>query len=397
VSVVFDPLAPELRHNPYPIFSRLQACDPIHHSPYGMWVITRYEDVLAGLRDPHTSNQLSPYSVYRHPRQAHSPAARLAGQLFALMDPPQHIRLRRLTGRVFREAFTDSACPWVDSALERLLRVPLETGEMEAMSQLAGPLPVEVISEFLGVPPADRALIGQWASPMFYIFSPTPSQDAPARLNRSIEELESYFGDLVEQRRQRPGNDLVSQMLGLRDANDRLSQSEVVANCLLLFSNGIETLALMLGNALWLLLSHPEQWHLLRGRPDLLESAVEECLRYESPSQIVSKSAKDGLVLGGVTIPAGDPVFMAVGAANRDPRKFPDPHRFHITRSPNQHLTFSSGSHSCLGAELARLECRQMLAFLSKCEVELLDDLPSWKESLTLRGLEHLRVRLRAT
>ena len=395
MSVVFDPLAPELRTNPYPVFARLQESDPIHHSPFGMWLITRYEHVLAGLRDPNTSNQLSPYSVYRHKRQAGSPAARLAEQLFALMDPPQHIRLRRLTARVFRQAFTESARPWVDSALQRLLQAPLESGQLEVMSQLAGPLPVEVISEFLGIPAQDRNFIGQWAGPMFYIFSPTPSQDAPARLNRSIEELEAYFGALVEQRRRQPGDDLVSQLLELRDGADRLSQSEVVANCLLLFSNGIETLTLMLGNALWLMLSHPEQWSRLRSHPELLESAVEECLRYESPSQIVSKSAKAGLVLGGVAIPPGDPVFMAVGAANRDPRKFKEPGRFDIGRADNKHLTFSSGSHSCLGAELARLECRQMLAYLSQFEVDLLESAPSWKESMTLRGLERLRVSLR--
>ena len=396
MSIHFDPLAPELRRDPYPIYSQLQAQDPIHQSPYGMWIVTRYEDVRAGLRDPHTSNQLSPYSVYRHPRQANSPAARLASQLFALMDPPQHIRLRRLTSKIFRQSFTDSARPWVDDALERLLCEPLRRGGLEAMSELAGPLPVEVISEFLGVPAQDRVYIGQWAGPMFYIFSPTPSQDAPAQLNRSIQELEGYFSGLVEQRRQHPQGDLISQMLALDEEGDRLTQEEVVANCLLLFSNGIETLTLMLGNSLWLMLSHPEQWELLRSRPELVDSAVEECLRFESPSQIVSKSAKEGLVLGGVSIPAGDPVFMVVAAANRDPAQFLEPQRFDITRSPNKHLSFSTGSHSCLGAELARLECRQTLVYLSQRLrlVELEDALPNWKESLTLRGLERLPLRL---
>lgn len=312
------------------------------------------------------------------------------------MDPPEHIRLRRLTGRVFCQAFTESALPWVDEALERLLRGPLESGEMEVMAELAGPLPVEVISEFLGVPETDRDFVGQWAGPMFYIFSPTPSQDAPARLNRSIQELENYFGALVEHRRQRPGDDLISQLLQRRDGSDRLSVEEVVANCLLLFSNGIETLTLMLGNALWLMLSHPAQWSDLRSNPELAESAVEECLRYESPSQVVSKSARAGLVLGGVAIPAGHPVFMAVGSANRDPRRFPEPNRFDIRRLDNKHLTFSSGSHSCLGAELARLECRRMMTFLSRYQLELVDQQPAWKESMTLRGLESLHIRLRA-
>ena len=389
--MIFDPFNPRLRTDPYGFYEELRRQDPIHRSPFGMWIITRYEDVLTLLRHPHTSNRPSAQSVHSRPDRATSPAKRLADHLFALLDGPDHIRLRRHTDRAFKEHF-EKAESSIEINVARLLAKARAAGGMDLVKDFASPLPVWVISDYLGLPESDRSFVEHYAHDLFYIFSPGMEDDIPRRLNRAVLELEGYFREWVSHCRRFPKDGLLADLIILADQGD-ISETELLAGCLLLFSNGAETVAHMLGSSVLTLLRHPQEMERLRRQPELMASAVEECLRFESPSMIVSKNSGSGLVLNEVVIPPQEPIFAVVGSANRDPSVFENPHTLQLDRQPNKHLSFSSGRHSCLGASLARTQAKVALSELLAWPRLQLDGEPRWKESITLRGLETLPVR----
>lgn len=388
--LIFDPFHPRLRTDPYGFYEELRSCDPVHRSPFGMWVITRYEDVLTLLRHPDTSNRPSAQSVHSRADRAATPAKRLADNLFALLDGPDHIRLRRHIAKAFRDHFEQAEVSVVEN-VDRLLGKARAAGGMDLIKDFARPLPVWVISDYLGLPESDRDYVETYAHDLFYIFSPGTEDDIPRRLNRAVVELEGYFKEWIAHSRRSPKGGLLADLIALADGGD-ISEAELVASCLLLFTNGAETVAHMLGTSLLVLFEHPREMELLRRQPELMENAVEECLRYESPSMIVSKNSGSGLTLDRVVIPPQEPIFAVVGSANRDPSVFENPHTFQIDREPNKHLSFSSGRHSCLGAALARAQAKVALSELLALPGLRLDGEPHWKESITLRGLESLPV-----
>ncbi len=390
--LVFDPFHPRLRTDPYGFYEELRLQDPIHRSPFGMWIITRYEDVLTLLRHPDTSNRPSAQSVHSRPDRAASPAKRLADNLFALLDGPDHIRLRRHTDRAFKKHF-EKAESSVEDNVTRLLAKARAEGGMDLVEDFASPLPVWVISDYLGLPESDRPFVESYAHDLFYIFSPGMEDDIPRRLNRAVLELEGYFREWVAHYRRSPKDGLLADLITLADRGD-ISETELIASCLLLFSNGAETVAHMIGSSTLALFHHPHEMERLRRQPELMASAVEECLRFESPSMIISKNSGSGLVLNEVVIPPQDPIFAVVGSANRDPSVFENPHTLQLDREPNKHLSFSSGRHSCLGASLARTQAKVALSGLLALPGLKLDGEPRWKESITLRGLESLPVLL---
>lgn len=395
----FDPRRPELLADPYPALRALQEHDPVHRSEaLGGWVLTRYADVRAALADPRLSaDRLTPFAEARA-RRGDAVAAALARQVArwaVFTDPPTHTRLRGLLNRAFTARVVEPLRPRVEAVVAGLLDRVAPTGQMDVIRDLAGPLPVTVIAELLGVPEAVRGRLKGWSDELAaFVGSALGMEDKYARAARGLEELSACFRELVAARRRAPEDDLVSALVAACDQAGALSEEELVATCVLLLFAGHETTTNLIGNGVLALLRHPEALAAWRADPGLTPGAVEELLRYDGPGGVLVRIAREALELGGRRIEAGERVFLMILAANRDPRQFPDPDRLDLHRHPNPHLTFGSGAHFCLGAPLARLEAQVAFPMLlARCpDLRLVPGPLEWLDSLVFRGLRALPV-----
>ena len=391
--VTFNPLLPEFHADPYPFYHRLREEDPVHQSPLGFWVLTRYDDVIFLLRDP------------RFGREGFAPVlSTVYGQEVASLprsmlfrDPPDHTRLRNLVNRAFTPRVVESLRPRIQQIVEQLLDRVKDSKRMDLIEDLAYPLPVTVICEMLGVPASDRDRIRRWSADVARSLDAIGLPSDPEIVERGVSgrhALAEYFLELIPDRRRRPGQDLLSLLITAEEQGDRLTEGELLAMCILLFIAGHETTVNLIGNGVLALLQHPEQWARLRNEPTLIQGAVEELLRYDSPVQRTARIPTVAVEIGGRTIEAGTMIVAAIGAANRDPQHFPDPDRLDITRRDNRHVAFGFGIHFCLGAPLARLEGQIAISALLRRtpDLNLTMTTPEWRESSTLRGLKALPV-----
>jgi len=394
---VFDPRDPALHRDPYPTYGRLRREDPVHRSPFGMWVLSRHADVRAALRDPRLSSRPSRFSVHAHRSQAGSPAAQAVRHMVTFLDAPQHTRLRRLLARVITEHLAENLRAAVQSEVDALLAPHLRSGTIDLIADFAAPLPVRVIAGMLGIPPEDRGQLKTWSSHFFSIFSPLPDQATLDGLNHAILAFRAYLAGLVDERRHRPGKDVISSLVQVREQGDTLSEEELITSCMLLFANGEETLCHLIGNGLHALLRHPAEWRRLVQQPSLVRSAVEELQRYDTPSQAVGRTALEPLEWHGRRIPAGAPVYLLIGSANRDPDRFERPDQLDIGRADSEHLGFGAGPHACLGAGIARVEAQVTLATLARMcpDACLAADVFQWRADVFVRGLQSLPIRFR--
>lgn len=394
-SIEFDPFSPNFLADPYSFYQYLREEDPIHRSPYGMWVLSRYADVATALRDSRLSSRPSRYSVHSLSNRQRFPAAKIAGHLLPFLDPPDHTRLRRLLAKVITETLVVDIRGRIRQIVNELLNPLVDQGEMDIIKDFANLLPVFVIAEILGIPNQDRRLLKEWSSCFFYIFSPMPSTETYQRLNQAILDFSAYLRELVVHRRRQPQRDVISSLIHVRDELGQLSEDELIATCILLFANGEETLAHLIGNGMLALLKSPAQLRMLRNQPTLIKSAVEELLRYDTPAQVVGRTATEIMRWHGRIIPAGDPVFLLLGSANRDPDRFSDPDRLNITREDNDHLGFGGGRHSCLGAGIARAEAQIAINTLLALtqDIVLVSNTVKWRDSIFIRGVDSLPVR----
>jgi cytochrome P450 len=396
----FDPRDPALHQDPYPLYARLREEDPVHRSPFGMWVLSRFDDVQAALRDPRLSSRPSRFSVHARRVGAATPAAQAVRHMVTFLDPPEHTRLRRLLAQVITEHLAEHLREEVRQIARELLQPHAGRGEMDLIADFAAPLPVRVIAGMLGIPPADRDRVKAWSASFFSIFAPLPDEAAHQRLNEAIVAFRAYLGGLVEARRRRPGTDVISALIKARDGGDLLSEDELLTACILLFANGEETLVHLIGNGVHALLRHRPQWERLREEPQRLRAAVEELQRFDTPSQAVGRSCSEPVTLQGRTLPAGAPVYLLIGAAHRDPRRHAEPDRLDIGRADGEapgHLGFGSGRHACLGAGIARVEVQEALAALLQAapRLALATDAAQlrWRPDVFVRGLQALPVR----
>lgn len=372
-----DLFSEEFVRDPYPHYARLREL-PVRRSPLGVWLVSRHADVLSVLRGGKVSSRFSRYSV--HARQNAGPVAEISAHLLPLLDPPEHSRMRRLVSPLFKDQVMDRVVPVIPDLVEELL-APLE-GEIEFMAQFASPLPVLVVSELLGIPREDRERVRGWAHEFFAIFAASRSQADQNRLNQALREFRDYLEEILRLRLLRPRDDLLS----LIAAEAELSLDEKCATCVLLFANGEETLGHLIGNAVLALLEHglwrqPGHWGL----------ALEELLRYDTPSQILGRTVVSPIVLGETTIPPGDPIYLLLGSANRDELAFERPLELNLERSPNAHLSFGHGTHACLGAFLARREAQLALsACINRLPHLQLVGRPQWRGHPFRRGLTRL-------
>jgi cytochrome P450 len=312
-------------------------------------------------------------------------------------DPPDHTRLRGLVTRAFTPRTVERLRPSIVTLVDELLD-GFGTGEVDVVAALAFPLPVTVIGEMLGVPAADRPGLRPLVRSLTAVLELVVTPEAMAEAAAAEASLVEYFRGLVTERRARPQDDLLSQLIAAEDAGDQLTEEELISTAILLFAAGFETTTHLIGNGLLALLRNPDQLARLRADRSLLRPAVEELLRYDSPVQIAARTAYEDLTIDGHHVEAGSVILGLLGAANRDPGHFSDPERLDVGRAEGGPISFGGGIHFCLGAALARLEGQIVLDRLLDrfATMELVDDHPTHRDSLTLRGLVDLRVRFGA-
>ncbi len=398
--VRFNPFIPEFHADPYSIYHCLRSEEPIHWSIFGEWVLTRYVDVKSVLRDPLFCAEKIPMRIkekghYLQQKQKSLNAiAQVSSKFFFFLDPPDHTRLRGLVCKAFSTRVVECMRPQIQEIVDELIDGFQDRGVMDIISDLACPLPVIVIAKMLGVPAEAHSKLHKWSNDMSRILDPLLSLETYEHLNQVAVEFTEYFRDLIAERQKSPKEDLISALVAARERGDRLSEEELLSICMLLFVTGEETTVNTIGNGILALLCHPDQMEKLKREPAIIQSAIEELLRYDSPVQLTSRIATENVEISGKLIRAGDKVVACLGAANRDPSQFPDPDRLDLTRGENSHLAFSDGIHYCLGAVLARVQGQIAINTLVQRlpDLKLYTDTLEWRENIVVRGLKALPV-----
>jgi pimeloyl-[acyl-carrier protein] synthase len=390
-------MRPELRADPYPFYHRLRAFEPVHKLPFGIWLVSSHEHVSQILRDGRFSSDERNAAVQAiSGYDAKAAFTKVFETMLVFRDEPDHKRLRDLVQKAFTRKVVENLRPRIESVVGQLTAGFAERGGGDLISEFAYPLPVVVICELLGVPVEDRDRFQHWARDFARRFEVqllrTPESEE--RGDAATGKLLEYFEGLLESKRKTPGNDVMSSLNSVEDQGDRLTHDEVLATCLLLLLAGHETTANLLGNGVLALLRHRDQWERLVVEPALVRPAVEELLRYDSPVQVIERIALKEMSIGDQTIAPGEQLGILLGAANRDPQRFPDPDRLDIGRDDEPLISFGAGVHFCLGAPLARLEARIALDSVVRTfpNLQLATDEPKWRPSFVLRGLEELPV-----
>jgi len=395
---MFNPFLPSFSDSPYRQYAALRKADPVHYSgAFQAWVLTRYDDCERVLRDPATfasnpNRGTSQLSQALAQQRRHFPLGTAPTVLNS--DPPVHGRLRGIVNRAFTPRVIEGLRPRLEAIADDLL-AEADGGAFDVVSGLAQPLPVIVIAELLGVPAADRGLFRGWSNAIAATTSVVNSQPVLDGARAAAQGLIDYLEPLIAERRRSPREDIISLLVQAEEGGGRLSHDELLAFCILLLVAGHETTTNLIGNGVIALAAAPDQAALMRTSDDALAAGIEELLRFDSPVQAVARVAAAPAEIGGKAIPAGDTIAVLVGAANRDPDRFPDPGRLDIMRPDNRHLSFGLGPHFCLGAPLARLE--GVVAFgalLRRFPVLELDDGPAPRvTTLALRGASRAALR----
>jgi cytochrome P450 len=382
--------------NPYAWYALLRTHAPVHAMPDGGVLLTRYVDVAGLYRDPRAS---SDKRVEFRPKFGESPLYEHHTTSLVFSDPPRHTRVRKLLmGALDQRAIVRmeaGVTALVDHLLDRMAdRWP----HADLIEDFAAAIPVEVIGNLLDVPRAERGPLRGWSLAILSALEPAPSADVLARGNVAVTEFVDYLRGLVAHRRAHPGDpdaDVLTRLIQGEVAGERLSEAELLHNCIFLLNAGHETTTNLIGNGMHALLGNRGELARLRGSPDLLPSGVEELLRFESPLQLNNRVTTLPMAIGGHAFPAGTFVTLAIGAANRDPAQFRDPDRLDVSRKPNRHLAFGHGDHACAGMNVARLEARIAIGrLLARFPGIAPDGQPERDLRVRFRGFRHLPVHL---
>jgi len=391
---VFTPTDPAFLGDPYPTYARLREEAPIFFfEPWGKWVLTRYEDVSALLRDKRLGRVMSNVRTSENP--AHAPFDAVQTGSLLELEPPDHTRVRRAVG----DAFTPKHVRALEGTIAALceeLAARLEARpdrEADLLTDFAEPLPVTVIAELLGVPEGDRHRLVPWSKAIIGMFEPERTPEMERAAVDAAREFADYVRFLIREKRVAPRDDLISRMVQLHDKDPTaLSEGEVVANAILFLDAGHEAVVNVIGNGMRALLTHPEEMVRLRSDSSLMETAVEEAMRYDTPLQFFERFVLEGMTYKGVRWERGTKLCLFYASANRDPAVFRDPDRFDVSRQPNPHLAFGLGLHYCIGAPLARLELKHAFRVLARLGLRLLTHTPEYEPKNVFRYLKELRV-----
>ncbi len=394
--------SPQGRENPYPLYDVLREAAAVVRTPFGPHLITRYEPVDKVLRS----------TAFRTPRgfrDANDPAGPPmfdpAGKLslhrrnwVLFQSGDAHTRLRKLIMNVFTPRAIRAITPRIETLVDELLAPIFERGSLEVIADLAYPLPATVICELLGIPAADRDLNREWTNKLAATVDPmvtTPALVAEAEV--AMNEWDRYIRDLLATKRKNPGTALLDAMLAAEVDGARLTEDEIASNAVFLFLAGHETTTNLIGNGLLALLRNPAQLDRLRAEPTIIDNAIEELLRFDSPVQFAPRVPLEPTEVEGVVLPPEMPITIMLGAANRDPRRYERPNVLDIGRADPKPLSFGGGPHYCVGAALARAEGKAAIGKLvaGSRTLELATDKPTYRAMLALRGLTELRVHVR--
>jgi len=382
--VSYDLTSPKVRADPYDLYERIRVKDPVHRMRLiNAWAMTGYEDAQEVLSDHKRfssgDNKLQ-YAPYR---------------TMLDLDPPDHTRLRSLVSKAFTPRSVLELGPRVQEIVDELLDSVAGKERFDLIRDFAFPLPVIVIAEMLGIPAEDRDRFDVWSNDLALAVEPLLSVEEVERVERASDEIVAYFEGIIERRRERPEDDLLSALLAAEEEGERLSHDELLGTLMLLLVAGNETTRSLIGNGMLALLKHPDQLQRLREDPQLLETAIDEMLRYDSPVQLIVRVALEEMEFRGRRFDAGQRIMVLVGAANRDPTVFVNPGALDIGRKEKSHISFGRGIHYCLGSPLALLEARVAFANLLErfSSIELVSE-PAFKDQIVLRGVESLWIEV---
>jgi cytochrome P450 len=393
MGATWDPIDPAFRADPYPAYRALLEEAPLFESPYGLLIVSRYEDCMTILRSSGTSNDFR-----KSPRFAPAVEDEEVAPSFLFLDPPDHTRLRGLVSRAFTPRRIEQLRPRAQQITDEVFDRAAAEGGLEVVGDLAFPLPVLMICELLGVPAEDVDEFKEWSAATARGLDPSFTWP-PGMLERFIElrnRALDYFRDLIARRRREPRDDLLSGLLEAEEQGDRLSESEVFSTLNLLLIAGHETTVNLIANGVLAFARYPEEFARVREDPALIRSAVEEVLRFDPPVHMMGRLPIEDIEISCGTVPAMAELVMLPAASGRDPAQFNDPDTFDVTRADSRHLGFGFGIHHCLGAPLARLEAQVALGTLARrfSSVELVTDPPPYKDNIVLRGVASLEVKL---
>ncbi len=393
-------LDPDVLADPYPLYAQLRQESPVLWDRFlHAWVLTRYDDVVEVLGRFGAECTPSPDRLAELGMQRLAPVAEIMVKQMLFMDSHQHRRVRGLASHAFTARRVEKLRDHIRNIADGLIDRVIAYGEMDLMSDFAGPLPAIVSAEMLGLPTQDHEQLKEWSQTFAQIlgnFQNNP--DGIDEVLNATSDMTEYLQRALTQNADAPTVGLIGLLSQARLQGDRLTQEEVIANTIITMVGAMETTTNLIGNGLVTLLRHPSALEQLRRDPAMLPTAIEELLRYESPSQQTTRIAPEDLVLGGQQIEQGQSVIAVMGAANRDPARFADPDRFDLTRQDNRHLAFGWGPHFCFGAPLGRIEAQIAFeALLTRLpELELGGGPLQWRANLKLRGLEKLPIRWQA-
>ena len=408
--MLFNPFDPAFRANPYPFYERLRTTDPVHVSAFGFTVLTRYDDVARTLRGNEFARDIEAHVADRpdDPRRARRERQRqrvdegLVAKSILNLDPPDHTRLRRLVSLAFTPTAIERLRPRVQQLVDDALDRAAERGSMELVEELAFPVPFQVISDLLALPTDGSEQIREWSQTLTASLEPTADDATLDATEVAAGHMGAYLGEVIEHRRHHLGEDLLSALIQVEEEGDRLSPAELLSFVILLYVAGHETTVNLIGNGTLALLRNPDEMRRWAADPSLDVRALDELLRFDGPVQQtvrvpmidVGYQAIDG---SEVVVPKGTLVMTVLGAASHDPAVFEKPEELHLDRTnANRHLGFAAGVHYCLGASLAKLEAGVAITSLIRRfpQVALAGD-PTWRDRLTIRGVDHLPLALR--
>src|SRR5215217_7228021 len=389
--------------NPYRTYSHLRTAAPLHWADKfrtGAWLVPRYADVLAGLHDSRLSSKRSHTLTAALPSEVQGEFTtfnQIFSRFMLFLDPPEHSRLRKLLNKEFTPNMIQRMRPRIQQVVDSLLDDVAGKSEIEFMTEFANPLPVRVIAEMLGIPAEDQSDFEIWSDDLASFFgNATSSVDTARRAQNSLVSLTEYFRARLPERRAHKGDDLVSLLLRVEEEGEMLSSEELLAQCTLLLVAGHETTRNLLGNGLLALLQNPDQFAKLKDNPALINSAVREFARFDSPVQFSGRAATEDFTWHDQELKQGQTVILLLGSANHDPEKFSAPEQLEITRDEGMPLSFGHGTHFCIGASLAYTEAEIAFSTLLErtSDLRLLDDVPAWRANMSFRGLSRLPLAL---
>jgi cytochrome P450 len=399
---MFNPFEPGFFDDPYPQYAALRDQDPVHQSPIGAWLLTRYDDVLKVLRDPSLSvedRNATPLPMTEH--QAELLGDRSGGGRAILnLDPPDHDRLRRIVSKAFTPKVVEDLRPLAERLVAEALDRVAERGEMDVIADLAFPLPFTVISEMLGMPTERRVELRAWSHAVVKTLDPIITDEELVAAINAADAMTDYIREVIAWKRREPRDDLLTALLAAEDDGQVLDETELLDQVLLLYIAGHETTVNLIGNGTLALLRNRASFEMLEDDASLDQNAVEELLRYDSPVQFSRRIALEPLAIDGRTIEAGTFIMTGLAAANHDPAHWgPTADELDLRRAgAAQHVSFGSGVHHCLGAALARVEGRAVFGAIARRfpDLELVEEHPPWNGRIVLRGLDRLPVSFSA-